>query len=83
MSRLGVLGCRTRRIGESASSPSPTSHLKNCCSALCLFNAVDADLVPIIHDRPGAILVVAIPQPESGKRRASSYSRSGTVSVAS
>nr|WP_246143406.1 hypothetical protein [Actinacidiphila oryziradicis] len=46
----GVLGCRTRSIGErSISSSSSISHMKNCCSPLCLFNAVDADRVSIIH----------------------------------
>jgi hypothetical protein len=28
---------------------STSSHLKNCCSPLCLFNAVEADLVSIIQ----------------------------------
>jgi hypothetical protein len=49
MSRFGVLGCRTRNIGVCSISSSTISHLKNCCSALCLFNPVDADRVWIIH----------------------------------
>jgi hypothetical protein len=50
ISRVGVLGCRTRSIGDwSISSSSTVSHLKNCCSALCLFNAVDADRVSTIQ----------------------------------
>jgi len=50
ISFCGSFGCRTRSIGDRSISPSSSiSHLKNCCSPLCLFSAVDADRVSIIH----------------------------------
>ncbi|MEU8080719.1 hypothetical protein AB0B31_35330 [Catellatospora citrea] len=50
MSFCGVLGSPTRSLGErSISSSSTTSHLKNCCRALCVFKPVDADRVSITH----------------------------------
>ncbi|MGP4046999.1 hypothetical protein [Streptomyces sp. 2A115] len=46
----GGFGCRTRSIGDRSISPSSSiSHLRNRCGALCLFSAVDADRVSIIH----------------------------------
>lgn len=46
----GIFGCLTRSIGDRPISPSSSiSHLKNCCNALCLFSAVGADRVSIIH----------------------------------
>jgi len=50
MSLRGVLGWRTRTIGErTRPSSSSTSQLKNCCTALCLFRAVAAERVAIIQ----------------------------------
>ena len=49
ISFCGVFGCRTRSIGDRSMSSSPIGTSKNCWSPLCLFNAVDADRVSIIH----------------------------------
>jgi hypothetical protein len=47
---VGVFGWRTQSIGDRPIACSSTSnHLKYCCSPLCLFTAVDADRVSIIH----------------------------------
>src|SRR5262249_43968747 len=49
-SLVGVFGWRTRSIGlRSIACSSTSNHLKNCCSPLCSFNAVDADRVSTIH----------------------------------
>ncbi|ONI92651.1 hypothetical protein ALI22I_02585 [Saccharothrix sp. ALI-22-I] len=42
-------GCLTRSIGERAMPSSSTISHVNCCTPLCLFNAVDAERVSIIH----------------------------------
>ncbi|MFU8876015.1 hypothetical protein [Micromonospora sp. SL4-19] len=45
-----VKGDERRSIGDrSMACSSTSSHLKNCCSLLCLFRAVDADLASIIQ----------------------------------
>lgn len=72
-----VLGWRTRSIGErSISSSSSISHLKNCWSPLCLFSAVDADRVSIIHPWKASTWARVA---SAGSSAASSVSRSGVA----
>ncbi len=49
VSARAPLDCGTRSVGDRCIPSSASSHLKNCCRPLCLFNAVDADRVPIIQ----------------------------------
>jgi hypothetical protein len=79
ISFCGVLGWRTRSIGERViSCSSSASQRKNCCSPLCLFNAVEADRVAIIHawNASTCARVTAV-----GSSAASSASGSGEYSA--